>query len=67
MPGIEVERVFMNFDEFPEVKNMILKKASEVAIHFEDIEIGIRTRRYDGIEMILMDHADFSKRRTPKI
>lgn len=46
---------------------MILKKASEVAIHFEDIEIGIRTRRYDGIEMILMDHADFSKRRTPKI
>ncbi|MFT6294236.1 MAG: type II secretory ATPase GspE/PulE/Tfp pilus assembly ATPase PilB-like protein [Glaciecola sp.] len=48
----------------PEVKKMILRKAPAAEIHFEGIKSGMRTRKQDGIEKILMGYTDFSQIRT---
>lgn len=47
-----------------EVKKMILRKAPAAEIHFEGIKSGMRTRKQDGIEKILMGYTDFSQIRT---
>lgn len=48
----------------PEVKKMILRKAPAAEIHYQGIESGMRTRKQDGIEKILMGYTDFSQIRT---
>lgn len=47
-----------------EVKKMILRKAPAAEIHFEGIKSGMRTRKQDGIDKILMGYTDFSQIRT---
>jgi type II secretory ATPase GspE/PulE/Tfp pilus assembly ATPase PilB-like protein len=47
-----------------EVKKMILRKVPAAEIHFEGIKNGMRTRKQDGIEKILMGYTDFSQIRT---
>lgn len=48
----------------PEIKKMILRKAPAAEIHYQGIESGMRTRKQDGIEKILMGYTDFSQIRT---
>lgn len=48
----------------PDIKKMILRQAPAAEIHFEAIKSGMRTRKQDGIEKILMGYTDFTQIRT---
>lgn len=48
----------------PEIKKMILRRAPAGEIHYQGIKSGMRTRKQDGIEKILMGYTDFSQIRT---
>lgn len=48
----------------PEIKKMILRKAPAAEIHFEGVASGMRTRKQDGIEKILMGYTDYTQVRT---
>jgi len=48
----------------PQIKKMILRRAPAADIHFEAINSGMRTRKQDGIEKILMGYTDFTQIRT---
>lgn len=48
----------------PEIKKMILRGAPASEIHFEAIRSGMRTRKQDGIEKILMGYTDYTQIRT---
>lgn len=48
----------------PQIKKMILRRAPAADIHFEAINSGMRTRKQDGIEKILMGYTDFTQVRT---
>lgn len=45
----------------PNLKQMILRRASAADIHREGIRTGMTTRRQDGIEKILLGYTDFSQ------
>lgn len=48
----------------PDIKKMILRRAPAAEIHFEAIKSGMRTRKQDGIEKILMGYTDYTQVRT---
>ncbi len=48
----------------PEIKKMVLRQAPAAEIHFEAIKSGMRTRKQDGIEKILMGYTDYTQIRT---
>ncbi|MFM1894958.1 MAG: hypothetical protein RLZZ385_32 [Pseudomonadota bacterium] len=45
----------------PVLKQLILRRSPAVEIHREGIRAGMRTRRQDGIEKILLGYTDFSQ------
>ena len=48
----------------PTIKKMILRRAPAAEIHFEGVASGMRTRKQDGIEKILMGYTDYTQIRT---
>ncbi|NKB32949.1 MAG: pilus assembly protein PilB [Pseudomonadales bacterium] len=48
----------------PEIKKMILRQAPAAEMHFEAVRSGMRTRKQDGIEKILMGYTDYTQVRT---
>ena len=48
----------------PEIKKMILRKAPAAEIHREAVKSGMRTRKQDGIEKILVGYTDYTQIRT---
>lgn len=46
------------------IKKMILRSAPASEIHFEAINSGMRTRKQDGIEKILLGYTDYAQIRT---
>ncbi|MDA1372394.1 MAG: ATPase, T2SS/T4P/T4SS family [Proteobacteria bacterium] len=48
----------------PNIKKMILRRAPASEVHFEAINSGMRTRKQDGIEKILMGYTDYTQIRT---
>ncbi|MDA0689919.1 MAG: ATPase, T2SS/T4P/T4SS family [Proteobacteria bacterium] len=48
----------------PKIKKMILQRAPAADIHFEAIASGMRTRKQDGIDKILMGYTDYTQVRT---
>lgn len=48
----------------PDIKKMILRRAPAAEIHFEAVNSGMRTRKQDGIEKILMGYTDYTQVRT---
>lgn len=48
----------------PTIKKMILRRAPAAEIHFEGVASGMRTRKQDGIDKILMGYTDYTQIRT---
>ncbi|MEX2469664.1 MAG: ATPase, T2SS/T4P/T4SS family [Pseudohongiellaceae bacterium] len=48
----------------PDIKKMILRQAPAAEIHFEAVKSGMRTRKQDGIEKIMMGYTDYTQIRT---
>lgn len=48
----------------PDIKKMILRRAPAAEIHFEAVKSGMRTRKQDGIEKIVMGYTDYTQIRT---
>ncbi|MBT3529519.1 MAG: type II/IV secretion system protein [Gammaproteobacteria bacterium] len=48
----------------PEIKKMILRRAPASEIHYAAITTGMRTRKQDGIEKILLGYTDYTQIRT---
>jgi type II secretory ATPase GspE/PulE/Tfp pilus assembly ATPase PilB-like protein len=48
----------------PAIKKMILRRAPAAEIHYEGVSSGMRTRKQDGIEKILMGYTDYTQIRT---
>ena len=48
----------------PDIKKMILRRAPAAEVHYEAINSGMRTRKQDGIEKILLGYTDYTQIRT---
>lgn len=48
----------------PKIKKMILSRSPAVEIHFEAKKSGMKTRKQDGLEKILMGYTDLTQTRT---
>lgn len=48
----------------PEIKKMILRRAPAADVHVAGVKAGMRTRKQDGIEKILLGYTDYTQIRT---
>ena len=58
---VGVHELLMNT---PKIKKMILSRSPAAEIHFEAKKSGMKTRKQDGLEKILMGYTDLTQTRT---